>query len=133
MHEAAVGEAMGFLEDHTAFTRRGHGGILQVDTDGLVAASFVHRTSRTSTPKVDAETPTEILKERWHEEAVGDLDAGRRCRGVRAARRRPRCRGVRRAMEALADEVLRDPEVVTLEAPLPVEAPEFLRREDGMT
>ena len=41
--------------------------------------------------------------------------------------------GVRRAMEALADEVLRDPEVVTLEAPLPVEAPEFLRREDGMT
>jgi membrane protein DedA with SNARE-associated domain len=35
-------------------------------------------------------------------------------------------------METLADEVLRDLEVVSLEAPLPVEAPAFLRREDGM-
>ncbi len=51
-HEAAVEEALAFLEDHAAFTRRGHGGISQVDTDGLVAASFVHRTSRASDPQL---------------------------------------------------------------------------------
>ena len=292
-HEAAVKEALAFLEDHAAFTRRGHGGILQVDTDGLVAASFLHRTSRASdpqvhthllvankvrakdghwlsldarelfchqkaagmlykaalrseltarcgvswtavddngiaevegvpvelcdawsarrhvvkaagdalvaereaalgrsltsseraqcfqlaayrtrTPKVDAETPTEVLKARWHEEAVGfGQDPERWLSGVlgheRAAVVTPgieeltsvlarleersatwtradvveECArlvdahdagGVRRAVEALADAVLRDPEVVSLEAPLPVEAPAFLRRADGM-
>jgi conjugative relaxase-like TrwC/TraI family protein len=292
-HEAAVEKALAFLEDHAAFTRRGHGGISQVDTDGLVAASFVHRTSRASdpqlhthvlvankvrakdghwlslharelfchqkaagmlykaalraeltarcgvswtfvddngiaevegvpdelcaawsarrqavkaagdslvaereaalgrpltsserascfqvaayrtrTPKIDAETPTEVLKERWHEEAVGfGHDPARWLAGVlghgRAVVATPgveelpsvlarleersatwtradvveECarlvdahdaEGVRRAMEALADEVLRDPEVVSLEAPLPVEAPAFLQREDGM-
>ncbi len=292
-HETAIGEALAFLEDHAAFTRRGHGGILQVDTDGLVVASFVHRTSRASdpqlhthalvankvrardghwlsldarelfchqkaagmlykaalraeltarcgvswtfvddngiaevegvpvelcdawsarrhavkaagdalvaereaalgrsltsseraqcfqlaayrtrTPKVDAETPTEVLKQRWHEEAVGfGHDPERFLAGVLGhergvvvtpgveeltsalARLEERSAtwtradvveecarlvdahdagGVRRAVEALADEVLRDPEVVSLEAPLPVVAPELLRREDGM-
>jgi hypothetical protein len=38
--------------------------------------------------------------------------------------------GVRHLIEALADEVLRDPEVVSLAAPLPAEAPESLRRRD---
>jgi conjugative relaxase-like TrwC/TraI family protein len=292
-HEAAVEEALAFLEDHAAFTRRGHGGILQVDTDGLVAASFVHRTSRASdpqlhthvlvankvrakdghwlaldarelfchqkaagmlykaalraeltarcgvswtfvddngiaeiegvpvepcdawwarrhavkaagdalvaereaalgrsltsseraqcfqlvayrtrTPKVDAETPTEVLKERWHGEAVGfGHDPGHWLAGVLGHERavvvahgieeltsvlarleersatwtradvveeRARLVGgldaasVRQAVKTLADEVLRDPEVVSLEAPLPLVGPEFLRREDGM-
>ena len=255
-HEAAVEEALGFLEDHAALTRRGHGGILQVDTDGLVAASFVHRTSRASdpqlhtrvlvankvrakdghrlsldarelfshqkaagmlykaapraeltarcgvswtsvddngiaevegvpvelcdawsarrqavkttgdalvaereaalgrsltsseraqcfqlaayrtrTPKVDAETPTEVVKQRWHEEAVGfGQDPERFLADVLGHERgvvvTPGVEVL--AVEVLADEVLRDPEVVSLEAPLPVEAPEFLRREDGM-
>ncbi len=35
-------------------------------------------------------------------------------------------------IEALADQVLADPEVASLAAPLPVEAPAFLRRADGM-
>ena len=35
-------------------------------------------------------------------------------------------------IEALADQVLADPEVASLAAPLPVEAPSFLRRADGM-
>ena len=51
-HEAAVGAAMAFLEDHAAFTRRGRGGLLQVDTEGLLAAAFVHRTSRSADPQL---------------------------------------------------------------------------------
>ncbi len=51
-HEAAVDAAMAFLEAHAAFTRRGHGGLLQVDTEGLVGASFVHRTSRAADPQL---------------------------------------------------------------------------------
>lgn len=38
----------------------------------------------------------------------------------------------RRLVEALADEVLRDPEVVSLATPPPAEAPESLRRRDQM-
>ena len=60
-HEAAVEEALAFLEDHAAFTRRGHGGILQVDTDGLVAASFVHRTSRASDPQLHTHLLTQLV------------------------------------------------------------------------
>src|SRR5205807_6530721 len=41
-----------YLEDHAAFTRRGKAGIMQVDTDGLVAAGFVHRTSRAADPQL---------------------------------------------------------------------------------
>ena len=51
-HDAAVSEALGFLGDHAAFTRRGHGGVYQVDTDGLLAASFTHRTSRAADPQL---------------------------------------------------------------------------------
>ena len=127
---------------------------------------------RTRTPKVDAETPTEVLKERCHEEAVGfGQDPERFLAGVLGHERTvvvtpgieelssvlarleeraatwtradvaeecarlvegPDAASVRRAVEAVADEVLRGPEVVSLEAPLPVEAPELLRREDGM-
>jgi conjugative relaxase-like TrwC/TraI family protein len=51
-HDAAVAASLAFLEDHAAFTRRGHNGILQVDTEGLVAAGFVHRTSRAADPQL---------------------------------------------------------------------------------
>jgi conjugative relaxase-like TrwC/TraI family protein len=51
-HEAAVEVAIGFLDDHAAFTRRGHNGVLQVDTEGLVGATFVHRTSRAADPQL---------------------------------------------------------------------------------
>ena len=51
-HEAAVAASMAFVEDHAAFTRRGHNGVLQVDTEGLLAASFVHRTSRAADPQL---------------------------------------------------------------------------------
>lgn len=51
-HEQAVEVAMGFLDDHASFTRRGHNGVLQVDTEGFVGAVFVHRTSRASDPQL---------------------------------------------------------------------------------
>jgi conjugative relaxase-like TrwC/TraI family protein len=51
-HEAAVAASLSFVEQHAAFTRRGHNGTLQVDTDGLLAAAFVHRTSRAADPQL---------------------------------------------------------------------------------
>jgi conjugative relaxase-like TrwC/TraI family protein len=51
-HEAAVEEAIAFLDEHGSFTRRGHNGVLQVDTEGLLGATFVHRTSRAADPQL---------------------------------------------------------------------------------
>ena len=51
-HDAAVAASLAFLEEHAAFTRRGHNGVLQVDTEGLIAAGFVHRTSRAADPQL---------------------------------------------------------------------------------
>jgi conjugative relaxase-like TrwC/TraI family protein len=51
-HDAAVAASLAFLEEHAAFTRRGHNGVLQVDTEELIAAGFVHRTSRAADPQL---------------------------------------------------------------------------------
>jgi len=51
-HDAAVDSALGFLQDHASFTRRGRGGAIQADTDGYVAAAFTHRTSRAGDPQL---------------------------------------------------------------------------------
>jgi len=51
-HDAAVATALAFVDEHGSFTRRGHNGVLQVDTDGLIAAGFVHRTSRAVDPQL---------------------------------------------------------------------------------
>lgn len=51
-HDAAVGTALSYLEEHAAFSRTGKAGVRQVDTDGLVAAGFVHRTSRSGDPQL---------------------------------------------------------------------------------
>ncbi len=51
-HDAAVAAALEFLQDHAAFTRRGHAGAIQADTDGFVAAAFTHRTSRARDPQL---------------------------------------------------------------------------------
>jgi conjugative relaxase-like TrwC/TraI family protein len=51
-HEAAVATALEFLQDHAAFTRRGHGGMVQEPTRGYVAAAFTHRTSRAGDPQL---------------------------------------------------------------------------------
>jgi conjugative relaxase-like TrwC/TraI family protein len=51
-HAAAVDAAISYLDDHAAFSRTGKAGVRQVDTDGLVAAAFVHRTSRAGDPQL---------------------------------------------------------------------------------
>lgn len=49
-HDAAVAEALGYLEREACWARRGAGGVVQVRGDGLVAAQFTHRTSRAGDP-----------------------------------------------------------------------------------
>jgi hypothetical protein len=47
-----VAAALELLQDHAAFTRRGHGGPIQASTSGYLGALFVHRTSRTGDPQL---------------------------------------------------------------------------------
>lgn len=49
-HNAAVLDAIDFLESHAIFTREGTGGARQVETRGLIAAAFLHRDSRAGDP-----------------------------------------------------------------------------------
>jgi len=49
-HDAAVLDGLTLLETHAIFTREGTGGTRQVETRGLVAATFVHRDSRAGDP-----------------------------------------------------------------------------------
>jgi conjugative relaxase-like TrwC/TraI family protein len=51
-HDAAVAAGLEYLEDHAAFSRAGKAGIRQVDTEGLLGAAFVHRTSRAGDPQL---------------------------------------------------------------------------------
>ena len=41
-----------YLESHAAFSRAGKGGVFQLDSDGLLIAAYVHRTSRTLDPQL---------------------------------------------------------------------------------
>src|SRR5690242_20933290 len=49
-HNAAVLDALRFLEGHAIFTREGTDGVRQVETRGLIAAAFLHRDSRAGDP-----------------------------------------------------------------------------------
>src|SRR4051794_32295626 len=49
-HEAAVGEALAYLEREACRARRGRGGALVVDGRGFVGAAFGHRSSRAGDP-----------------------------------------------------------------------------------
>src|SRR5512133_36376 len=49
-HQAAVNDALGFIEQQALFTRTGPQGIRQVNVRGLVAAAFTHRDSRAGDP-----------------------------------------------------------------------------------
>jgi conjugative relaxase-like TrwC/TraI family protein len=51
-HDHAVTEGLAYLERHAVFARRGDGGQRRIDTGGLVAAAFVHRTSRNGDPQL---------------------------------------------------------------------------------
>lgn len=49
-HNAAVADAIAFIEEHALFTREGKDGARQVETRGLIAAAFTHRDSRAGDP-----------------------------------------------------------------------------------
>ncbi|OLT43919.1 hypothetical protein BJF86_13240 [Serinicoccus sp. CNJ-927] len=68
-HQAAVKDALGFIEDHALFTRTGTGGARQVDVTGLVATAFTHRDSRAGDPDlhthVAVANKVQTLDGRW--------------------------------------------------------------------
>jgi conjugative relaxase-like TrwC/TraI family protein len=49
-HQAAVRDALTFIERHALFTRQGRNGVRQVNVTGLVATAFTHRDSRAGDP-----------------------------------------------------------------------------------
>ena len=49
-HQAAIADALAFVEQHALFTREGKDGARQVETRGLIAAAFTHRDSRAGDP-----------------------------------------------------------------------------------
>jgi conjugative relaxase-like TrwC/TraI family protein len=68
-HDAAVKDTVGWLERTATFTRLGRNGVRQVDTRGLIAAAFVHRTSRAGDPDlhthVAISNKVQTLDGRW--------------------------------------------------------------------
>jgi conjugative relaxase-like TrwC/TraI family protein len=68
-HQAAVKDALRFIEEHALFTRTGPQGIRQVNVRGLVAAAFTHRDSRAGDPDlhthVAVANKVQTLDGRW--------------------------------------------------------------------
>ncbi|WP_280445093.1 MobF family relaxase [Nocardia brasiliensis] len=56
-HQAAIDDALGWLQRHAVFTRLGRNGIRQVDVDGVIAAVFTHRDSRAGDPDLHTHVP----------------------------------------------------------------------------
>ncbi|WP_430407192.1 MobF family relaxase (plasmid) [Janibacter sp. G349] len=49
-HQAAIKDALAFIEAHALYSRTGTNGVRQVDVQGLVATAFTHRDSRAGDP-----------------------------------------------------------------------------------
>ena len=68
-HQAAVQDALAFIEKHALFTRTGPQGIRQVNVRGLVAVAFTHRDSRAGDPDlhthVAVANKVQTLDGRW--------------------------------------------------------------------
>jgi conjugative relaxase-like TrwC/TraI family protein len=68
-HQAAVQDALTFIERHALFTRQGRNGIRQLNVRGLVAAAFTHRDSRAGDPDlhthVAVANKVQTLDGRW--------------------------------------------------------------------
>jgi conjugative relaxase-like TrwC/TraI family protein len=68
-HQAAVKEALSFIEQQALFTRTGPQGIRQVNVRGLVATAFTHRDSRAGDPDlhthVAVANKVQTLDGRW--------------------------------------------------------------------
>src|SRR5215212_2307920 len=68
-HQAAVKDALAFIEKHALFTRTGPQGVRQVNVRGLVGAAFTHRDSRAGDPDlhthVAVANKVQTLDGRW--------------------------------------------------------------------
>jgi TrwC relaxase len=68
-HQAAVKDALAFIENDALFTRTGPQGIRQVNVRGLVATAFTHRDSRAGDPDLHAHVAVankvQTLDGRW--------------------------------------------------------------------
>jgi conjugative relaxase-like TrwC/TraI family protein len=68
-HQAAVGDALRFIENDALYAREGPQGVRQVNVRGLVAAAFTHRDSRSGDPDlhthVAVANKVQTLKGRW--------------------------------------------------------------------
>jgi conjugative relaxase-like TrwC/TraI family protein len=68
-HQAAVADALAFIEKHAMFTREGKDGARQVETRGLIAAAFTHRDSRAGDPDlhthVAVANKVQTLRGKW--------------------------------------------------------------------
>jgi conjugative relaxase-like TrwC/TraI family protein len=68
-HQAAVRDALGFIEAHALYAREGPQGVRQVNVRGLVGAAFTHRDSRSGDPDlhthVAVANKVQTLKGRW--------------------------------------------------------------------
>jgi conjugative relaxase-like TrwC/TraI family protein len=68
-HQAAVQDALTFIERHALFTRQGRNGVRQVNVRGLVATAFTHRDSRAGDPDlhthVAVANKVQTLDGRW--------------------------------------------------------------------
>ncbi|MFL5533651.1 MAG: MobF family relaxase [Gemmatimonadales bacterium] len=68
-HQAAVKDALAFIEKHALFSRTGPQGIRQVNVRGLVATAFTHRDSRAGDPDlhthVAVANKVQTLDGRW--------------------------------------------------------------------
>ena len=60
-HEAAVADALGYLEAEAAFVRRGKDGLVRLPAEGFVGAAFVHTTSRLGDPQLHTHLVTPNL------------------------------------------------------------------------
>ena len=68
-HQAAVQDALSFVERHALFTRQGRNGVRQVNVRGLVTTAFIHRDSRAGDPDlhthVAVANKVQTLDGRW--------------------------------------------------------------------
>ncbi|MEV0081170.1 MobF family relaxase [Nocardia neocaledoniensis] len=55
-HQAAVADALAFIEREACYTRLGTNGVRQVDVEGLIVAQYTHRDSRCGDPDLHTHT-----------------------------------------------------------------------------
>src|SRR5215213_7755936 len=83
-HQAAVQDALTFIEKHALFTRTGPQGVRQVNVRGLVGAAFTHRDSRAGDPDLHTHlavaNKVQTLDGRWVVDRRASALQSERCR-----------------------------------------------------